>query len=300
MSETQSEPKLPSLIVDDDSRAVRSTRAAERRSNARFAAIAVLAIVVAAAFYWLRQREQPAVPATSPPAVAEAPAPKSEPAIRHPIDETRNHAGLNTAEDAKPLPSIEGSDAALRSALAGLPGAAMFERLFHTDDIVRRFVATVDNLPRSAVAARVMTAKPVPGAFAASTSDAKLTVATENSARYTPYVRIAQAVDTKMLVALYVRFYPLFQQAYQELGYPSGYFNDRLIDVIDHLVATPDVSTPIALFQPHVLYEFADPKLEALSAGQKIMLRMGPDNAAQVKAKLRELRRMLTGVAPPT
>ena len=298
MSEMQSEPKLPSLIVDDDGRSMHVTRAAERRSNARFAAIVVVAIVVAAAFYWLRQREEPPVPVASPPAVAEAPA-KSEPAIRHPIDETRSHAGLNT-EEAKPLPTIDGSDAALRGGLAGIPGAMGFERLFHADDIVRRFVATVDNLPRSAVAARVMAAKPVPGAFVASTTDAKLTIANENSTRYTPYVRIAQAVDTKMLVALYVRFYPLFQQAYQELGYPSGYFNDRLIDVVDHLLAIPDVSAPIALVQPHVLYEFADPKLEALSAGQKIMLRMGPENAAQVKAKLRELRRMLTGVRSPT
>jgi len=42
--------------------------------------------------------------------------------------------------------------------------------------------------------------------------------------------------------------------------------------------------------QPWVRYEFEDPQLEALSAGQKILVRMGPSNARQVKAKLRELR----------
>jgi hypothetical protein len=42
-----------------------------------------------------------------------------------------------------------------------------------------------------------------------------------------------------------------------------------------------------------VFYKFADPELEGLSAGQKIMLRMGAENAAKVKAKLREIRRVL-------
>jgi hypothetical protein len=87
-----------------------------------------------------------------------------------------------------------------------------------------------------------------------------------------------------------VRFYPLFQQAYQSLGYPNGYFNDRLVVTIDNLLAAPDIVTDIALVRPNVMYQFADPKLEELSAGQKLMLRMGPVNAAIVKAKLRELR----------
>jgi hypothetical protein len=94
-----------------------------------------------------------------------------------------------------------------------------------------------------------------------------------------------EQVDTQKLVQAYVRYYPLFQKAYQELGYPNGYFNDRLVEVIDHLLAAPDVPAPIALAQPKVLYEFADPALESRSAGQKILMRMGPVNEARVKAK---------------
>ena len=92
--------------------------------------------------------------------------------------------------------------------------------------------------------------------------------------------------------------YPLFQQAYQELGYPGGYFNDRLVDAIDNALATPDVGGAVALTQPKVLYEYADPALQSLSAGQKALLRMGPDNAAKVKAKLRELRRIIAAQRP--
>ncbi|MGH8487811.1 MAG: DUF3014 domain-containing protein, partial [Gammaproteobacteria bacterium] len=38
------------------------------------------------------------------------------------------------------------------------------------------------------------------------------------------------------------------------------------------------------------LYQFADPEVEKRSWGQKTLIRMGPANAAAVKAKLREIR----------
>jgi hypothetical protein len=117
----------------------------------------------------------------------------------------------------------------------------------------------------------------------------------ENYRRYTPYVFLTNAVDTRKLVAVYVRFYPLFQQEYQNLGYPKGYFNDRLVEAIDDLLAAPDVPGQIKLVRPNVLYQFADPNLEDLSAGQKIMIRLGSENAARIKARLRDVRRELTG-----
>lgn len=116
-----------------------------------------------------------------------------------------------------------------------------------------------------------------------------------NAARYAAYVKLVRAVDAAKLVSVYVGFYPLFQQAYEELGYPKAYFNDRLVEATDDLLAAPELAGPIKLAQPGVLFEFADPDLEARSAGQKIMIRMGRDNAVQVKAKLREIRQLVTG-----
>jgi hypothetical protein len=135
----------------------------------------------------------------------------------------------------------------------------------------------------------------VPGPFATTGSGGSATIAAENAARYAPYVRVAEAVDAKTLAALYMRFYPLFQQAYRELGYPNGNFNDRLVDAIDDSLATPVVQGPIHVIQPKVFYEYADPELEQRSAGQKIMMRMGSDNAARVKAKLTQFRREIVG-----
>jgi len=65
------------------------------------------------------------------------------------------------------------------------------------------------------------------------------------------------------------------------------------VEAIDNLLAAPELAAPPELVQPKVLYEFADEDLQKRSAGQKIMMRMGADNARRVKAKLREIRREL-------
>jgi hypothetical protein len=96
-----------------------------------------------------------------------------------------------------------------------------------------------------------------------------------------------------------VHNYPLFQAAYRELGYPHGYFNDRLVQVLDDLIDAPEPNGPIVLEKPKALYVFGDPGLQSLSVGQKLMVRVGPDNEAKLKAKLRDIRAALTGAHLP-
>ncbi|MEQ9562327.1 MAG: DUF3014 domain-containing protein, partial [Woeseiaceae bacterium] len=112
----------------------------------------------------------------------------------------------------------------------------------------------------------------------------------DNYARYDQLVNIVTSADINNVADTYRRFYPLFQNAYVNLGYPDGYFNDRLVEVIDHLLATPVVEPPVVLVRPNVLYQFADPELEALSSGQKLLIRMGNEHAESIKNSLRELR----------
>lgn len=244
-----------------------------------------------AAFYFWQKNELP-VPLPPPPLVEAPPAsePKPEAPIRHPIK------AAPTPE--KPLPSLGESDAAMQEAFAGFFDSAALEKFFDLKDIVRRIVVTVDNLPRSKMPMRYRLFTPAPEKFLATGKDENLFIGDENYRRYTPYVLLSEAVDIKKLVATYVHFYPLFQQEYQNLGYPKGYFNDRLVETIDNLLETPDVKERIKLVQPNVMYRFDDPKLEALSAGQKAMLRMGPENATRIKARLRQIRQELTGQLP--
>ena len=101
------------------------------------------------------------------------------------------------------------------------------------------------------------------------------------------------------LRALYFHYYPLFQQSYQNLGYPNGYFNDRLVETIDNAAGRrPDVQRRRWRWsRPNVMYQYADPKLESLSAGQKVLVRHGSGNEAAVKAKLQELAAAIADAA---
>jgi hypothetical protein len=245
-------------------------------------AVVIAAIAVAAWLFW---------PGPPPPPPA-SPAPVAKPAPAGPL-----HPIPDAEPAAAPLPKLGERDATLLEALSGLFGGAAAQ-LFITEDAVRHIVATIDNLPREAYAARLNPVQPPRGVLGTTGRDATLAIAPANAARYRPYVSAFEALDAERAVRTYVRLYPLFQQAYVELGYPNGYFNDRLVEVIDHLLDAPEPKEPLKLTVPHVLYEFADPDLEALSSGQKVMVRIGAQNAARVKAKLREIRQALMAQAP--
>ena len=246
---------------------------------------AAIAVAVIGYNVWRQTRPvevPPPAPQAEAPAPAPAPVPAAEPQVQHPLPQTE--------AEAEPLPSLETSDALLTDSLTKLLGRKSLGEFLFTDGIVRRIVATVDNLPREKVSSKITAAKPVPGAFAVEQRADETVIAAGNAARYGRHVQLLESIDTGQAVALYLRLYPLFQRAYEDLGYPKKYFNDRLVEVIDHLLAAPDPGGPIKLLQPKVRYEYVDPDLEAASAGQKIMLRIGADNAARVKAKLREVR----------
>jgi hypothetical protein len=277
------------------------------------AVVGVLAIAVAAGGYaWWRQHSSepaaappagPATAAVAPPAAA-APSASAAPAILHPI-EAAGSAALGVAA----LPPPDQADAAFTPALADLLGTPQAAAMLQLDGFVRRVVATVDNLDRAHASPGLWPVAPASGKFGVRRAGDTDVIAPDNDARYAAFVRFVESADTARAAALYVRLYPLFQQAYVELGYPRGYFNDRLVAVIDRLLATPEpagpiavrlteIKGPIASQRPWVHYVFADPALEALPAGSKMLLRTGPDHARRLKLKLAEWRRAVAA-APP-
>ena len=192
------------------------------------------------------------------------------------------------------LPSLDQSDEYLKLALADVLGSRIVADMLAESDLIPRIVATVDNLPRDHVAERI---RPVAGLFGAFDAEAvsnhEFKISVDSYRRYDVLVDLVTRADLNELTEVYGRFYPLFQKAYVGLGYPNAHFNDRLVAVIDHLLATPVVEDPIYVVRPHVLYEFADMDLESLSSGQKLLLRMGNEHASRIKATLSEFRRLI-------
>jgi hypothetical protein len=257
--------------------------------------VALFALVVGGAWYWYRDR-----PAQSfaPVAVSPSPAPATaddEPGeIEYPVAEptaTAAEPGAAAPQPAAPLPLLDDSDAVARSMLERGFGEAPVEAFLIPGRLVRHIVATVDSLDREPVRLKHRPVTHVPGPVQADLVGERLyELNPRNSERYDAYVSAFDAVDASTLVDGYLRYYPLFQRAYQELGYPQGYFNDRVIAIIDHLLATPAAEQPVQLLRPKVLYTFADPQLEGLSWGRKTLIRMGPAHAATVQRKLTEIR----------
>jgi hypothetical protein len=248
---------------------------------------ALIFVLAATGVYYLRSRNLPRPAAPSAP-TAIAPG-DSEPGIAHPLPQ-----GAGNAAAAGPLPELADSDAPLRDALAQIGSEDAVKDFLVPQDLIRKIVVTIDNLPRQKVAVQKRPANPAAGSFVANGDELHATLDQRNFERYKPMVAVVNQLDAKQLGALYIHYYPLFQQSYQNLGYPNGYFNDRLVEVIDNLLATPNPAGPIELVRPNVMYTYADPALEARPAGQKLLIRMGPENAKAIKAKLTELRAVIT------
>ena len=252
----------------------------------------VLIVLLGAALAWYFTSWEPAGKHPSVIAMPEALPVIEEPAVEFPIEELQPPA--DTIPEPEPLPSFEDSDSAIIEALSGLVGVESLDTYFVLEQVISRLVATIDSLPSREIAPLVMPLRPVEGKFIALDEGDSLRTNPDNDTRYAAYVQLAVSLDTERLISIYVRFYPLFQEAYESLGYPDAYFNDRLVEVLDHLLDTPEVSGPVTLLKPEAVYLFEDENLEALSAGQKTMLRTGSGNMALLKDKLREVRAALS------
>jgi hypothetical protein len=265
------------------------------RSAYAIGGVAALAVLVAAFYLW--RRDIASVPAAvTPPSIELAPptsaASMPEPQVHYPID-TKTAA----------TPSAKAFD--LQTALEDLFGLKTVESMFRLDDFPRRLAATIDNLGRSHASATLWPINPASGRFTVEERDGATFIGADNGLRYTPYVLLLETVDLRQAVSIYARIYPTLQHAYEDLGYPKGYLNDRLVQVIDLLLATPEIDAPIQVRLPSIegplrpqrpwlLYEFVDPNLQSLASGQKALLRTGSVNERRIKARLAEIRRLVT------
>lgn len=283
-------------------------RPADRQSPVKIAVIGAIVALAAAAGWWYWSQRETAAPASPPvataPAVPDAPPPVppvSAAGPQNPVDAL--------AEPDAVLPALGDSDVQAKKALTDLLGAQRVTTLLNVDGFVRRVVATIDNLPRAQAPSRMWPMVPAPERFTVEGGAERATIGQANGPRYAAFTQMVEAVDAERAASLYARFYPLFQQAYEELGYPGRYFNDRLVAVIDHLLEAPEPTGPVQVQltevrgeftaeRPWTRYEYVDPALESMSSGQKLMVRVGLANERRLKAKLRAFRaQVATGAA---
>lgn len=269
--------------------------------NLRWIVFAVMIAAVAGAAWLFRDAWLPQ-PSDAPPAPAPIAAPPSGPTESRlePIYPVPPIEAADTGGELVPLPPLDDSDEYFRLALLDLFGSELDELLV-ADLLIERSVGSVDNLPRERVPEKIRPLGRLPGTFAVDGTggDVGYLLSTRNYERYEEVVSLLEAADVNDLVDTYRRFYPLLNEAYVLLGYPDAHFNDRVVEVLDALLATPEPEGPVELVREHVLFAYRDPELEALSSGQKMLIRMGNDNARRVKQVLRGIRDEVTTLTVP-
>ena len=249
--------------------------------------IAVLIALVAGVMFFSSPDEpEPGEPAPEPALQSQTPTePESEP-------EPAPQPAVPEPEPV-PLPALDESDEFVRERVDAIAEDETLEPALRTDQLVRKATVVLENLAEGGLARGPLSHLAPKADFPVTREDDRLLMDPAGFERYDRIADMAAAVRPEQAVVLLESLDPLLQDAYRELGVQDVDVESRLAAAIDVLLETPIPEGPVALKQPAVMYEFADPELESLLPAQKQLIRMGPENARQVLDTLRRIRPLL-------
>lgn len=266
--------------------------------NPRVTGIVIAVIIVAILALWFTRGGEPE-PTPEPaveipergvevePETLPEPEPEPEP-VPEPEPEPEVAPEPEVVEE--PLPEL---DAASTVLLAELSEKDINTRPVIAENMFRKLVVFVDNVSRGDVVREAAVVEGPQSRFLVQEIDGQLYIDERSYTRYNDIVSWFYQMDTDVLVSQYYRFQPLFDEAFSEIKEPGANFHDQVLDAIAILLDTPEPRGLLAVDDSQVMYTYTDPALEGLLPAQKQMLRLGPDNRALVKTKLREIRQRL-------
>jgi hypothetical protein len=246
------------------------------------AALAVVAFGVLVVLFLVFRQPTATRPTTLTAAPATASAPSPAPSAAQPVP------------TPGPLPALDQSDEYVRSAAQALSAHPELARWLSQAALVRTLAAVVTNIADGETPRPHLEFLAPRQRFRAAPGRGRQLV--PDPAGFAGYDRFADAIasiDAGAAVSVFHTLEPLFDAAYRELGHPGGRFRAGVDTALAALVdaPVPPADTPLV---PHALgFRYADPRLEALSAAQKQLLRTGPRNVAIIQAKLREVQAAL-------
>lgn len=209
-----------------------------------------------------------------------------------------DQAGAQAGKRRVQVAPADVGEAAVNKELARNWPLAQLRKYFNLQEQARRLVITVDNLPREHVPSQLRITRGVPELLRVQKDGETITLDPSNYERYDRIISYVEKMDARKIGRLYAKFYPLLQRTYEETGFPEERFHDRVLAALDDMMDAPRPTGPIRLVQPKVLYRFEDDHLESLSAGQKIMIRVGPGNAARLRKVLARVRAAIAAHDP--
>lgn len=189
----------------------------------------------------------------------------------------------------EPLPELGASDAEYSQDLLTL--SAQLKQVLFKRQQIRKTVFSINDIaqglrPPAKRLREIAFKQP----FSVTQEGGKMYISAQAYHRYDRLAQAINSIDKQGAVALYNKYLPLFQLVFDEFSFPKNYqVLDSIKAATGKIIQAPVIDGRIEVIRPTVRYKFADPALEKLSALDKQMLRMGPENTRMIQKKLREL-----------
>jgi hypothetical protein len=190
------------------------------------------------------------------------------------------------------LPDLDSSDPMIRQAILSLTNFSVqeVEGLLPGDQLIRKFVAVLDSAAAGRFSLTLLGDLSIDGVFVArEIEDDVFEIDFRSYQRFNFVTDVFCSINAARAAELYRLAKPLINAAYKELGYLESDFDKIFFLALESILKTPDFPDRVLLKRPVVMYEYIDPKYEALNAFQKQILRTGPRNSALIKKKAREI-----------
>ena len=197
----------------------------------------------------------------------------------------------DVGEPQRELPPLGQMDTFLRALLGALSTHPDLARWLATDDLIHQMASGIDRLARGQSPASDLPVLRPAGDFTVTGRRNALVVDRASFARYDRLAALVHSLDARAVADAYRAIQPRLDEAYRGLGRSEGSVDAAVDLALQTLIDTPIPDEPFSVIPGKgATYAFRDPALEALRPAQKQLLRMGPDNARRVQARLREVR----------
>lgn len=240
-----------------------------------WALLAVVVLAVAGWWWWSNRNQPEAQVDAAPPPARET----SQPRPAEPVQ----------------LPELDASDQFVRQLVSEVAAHPALTRWLASDALVRRFVGAVEVIASGGVPRDNLDfMSPDSGFQAEAAGPDSWRASASGHQRFDQLLQVMQLVDPADAARIVKTITPLTDEARRDLGYPEGDFRAALDRAVTHLVRVSPQLASEPLVREGELYLYQDATIEeGLSSAQKAFLRLGPEQAAWVRAWLQRFHNAL-------
>ena len=197
-----------------------------------------------------------------------------------------------TIPESPPEPVVTDAtaDSYARETISAVNGGKALAQFVTGDYVVERAVAIVDGLRRGEVPYKLLPVGRPSQAFPISDDGLRVSMDPSGFSRYDGFAQWVNGIDVHAVVALLNDYEKIATEALSRMGVGDFDIRSAVLAATTEILSTPITPENAELMKREANWVYIDPELEALSALQKQVLRMGPKNSEIIQAKARELR----------